>query len=143
MARIFYSVSGEGRGHATRVRAVVEGLRRIHEVTILAFGDAVDLLRPLFADCENVEVREIPGPRFVYNTRRQLSYWKTAWRGAGYALRLPRLVGDIVRLIEEQQPVLAVTDFEPALPRAARKIGLPFLSVDHQHFLTSYDLLVI
>ncbi|MCP5528711.1 MAG: hypothetical protein H7A47_18120, partial [Verrucomicrobiales bacterium] len=32
MARIFISMSGEGRGHATRVRAVTEALRAQHEV---------------------------------------------------------------------------------------------------------------
>jgi uncharacterized protein (TIGR00661 family) len=42
--------------------------------------------------------------------------------------------------LDEAQPDLAVADFEPALPRMARRRGLPFVSVTHQHFLVAYDL---
>jgi len=33
-----------------------------------------------------------------------------------------------------------ITDFEPALPRAARLCRVPFVSLNHQHFLRTYDL---
>lgn len=36
MARVFVSLAGEGRGHATRVRALVEMLRGRHEVVLFA-----------------------------------------------------------------------------------------------------------
>jgi uncharacterized protein (TIGR00661 family) len=35
---------------------------------------------------------------------------------------------------------LAIVDFEPALPRAAARTGVPMISLDHQHFLRTYDL---
>jgi uncharacterized protein (TIGR00661 family) len=35
---------------------------------------------------------------------------------------------------------LAITDFEPLLPRAAERCGVPYLSFDHQHFLLVNDL---
>ncbi len=38
MATMFYSLSGEGRGYATRVHAIVEDLRKLHQTVIYAPG---------------------------------------------------------------------------------------------------------
>jgi uncharacterized protein (TIGR00661 family) len=35
---------------------------------------------------------------------------------------------------------ICISDFEPALPRAARQMGIPHVSLNHQHFLLTYDL---
>jgi uncharacterized protein (TIGR00661 family) len=43
-------------------------------------------------------------------------------------------------MIEREQPDLILTDFEPALPRAANAVGVPYASLNHQHFLLTYDL---
>ena len=138
MAKIFYSMAGEGRGHATRVRAVVEELRPRHEIVLFAPGDAHDLLEPVYRDTE-VEVRRIPCMRFAYSQKR-LNPFATAWSGAGYVARLPWLVDELRRQIEREAPDLVISDFEPALPRAAKRAGVPFISFDHQHFLSCCDL---
>ena len=138
MARIFYSMAGEGRGHATRVRAMVEELRADHELTLFAPGDAHDLLAPVYAGTD-IEVRRIPCLRFSY-TGSQLNTVATAWDAARYLWGLPRLVRRLRGEIARGRPDLVVTDFEPALARAARAEGVPFLSLDHQHFLTCCDL---
>jgi uncharacterized protein (TIGR00661 family) len=139
MGRIFYSVAGEGRGHAIRVRTIVEELRREHQVVVFASHVAFDFLNDVFHGSWNVEVRRIPGLCFQYRGRR-VSYLNSIRHSIPYLQRLPNLVGTMERLIREQSPDLAITDFEPALPRAARRTGLPFVSFDHQHFLTSFDL---
>lgn len=139
MARLFFSVSGEGRGHATRVRAVVESLRHEHEITLFASGEAWRFLAPLYRGTR-VRVHRIGGLRFHYNAARRLNFSKTAAEAARFLRRLPMLVGMLGRLLEREQPDLVVTDFEPALPRAARRLGVPFISLDHQHFLLTYDL---
>jgi uncharacterized protein (TIGR00661 family) len=138
MARIVYSLAGEGRGHATRVRAVVEHLRHAHEFTLLAPSVAYDFLSGVYAGTE-VNVRRIPGLLFHYRHRR-FSHRKTIVETVRYLKRLPRLINSIRRMIEDFNADLAITDFEPALPRAAQKAGLPVISVNHQHFLVSYDL---
>jgi hypothetical protein len=38
MAKVFISLSGDGRGHATRIRALVEALRAEHEITLFTSG---------------------------------------------------------------------------------------------------------
>lgn len=139
MAKIFISMSGEGRGHATRVRALTEELRTQHEVVLLAPGDAHNFLAPLYA-MSSVTVCQIPGLRFTYTADDRVCYRRTLADAAGYVRQLPAVIRTLRDLIETQQPDLAITDFEPALPRAARQSGLPFVSVNHQHFLRTYDL---
>lgn len=138
MATIFYSVAGEGRGHATRVRTVVEDLRRRHHVTIFAPGVALEFLERCYKGTD-VHVYPIPGLLFHY-ARGQMNYLHTAWEGANYIWRLPRLVNQLEAQIRMHDADLVITDFEPALPKAARRCGVPFISLDHQHFLTVSDL---
>jgi len=64
-ATVYYGVCGEGRGHATRARAIVEELRRNYRVRVFAAGDAHDLLRPEYAGNQIVgEARALGKPVF-------------------------------------------------------------------------------
>ncbi|NIM89942.1 MAG: teichoic acid biosynthesis protein [Candidatus Aminicenantes bacterium] len=139
MSKIFYTLSGEGRGHAARVRAVIEELRKNHEVTIYTSAYAYQLLTPVYRHTE-VEVRYIPCLHFHYGTQKKLNYWKTGWHGLRFITHLPHLVHKLQEDIETEMPDLIITDYEPALPRAARRCGVPFISLNHQHFLLTYDL---
>ena len=42
----------------------------------------------------------------------------------------------LLKLIDEFQPDVAISDYEFLLPRASRHVGLPCLSLDHQHIIT-------
>lgn len=138
MATIFYSVAGEGRGHATRARALVEALRQEHQIHLFASGDAFTLLQNVFFETE-IRLHSIPCLRFHYRQHR-LSYLKSAKESISYLWNLSSLIQRLEEQIIQHQPDLVITDFEPALPRAARRQGVPFISVDHQHFLTVSDL---
>jgi uncharacterized protein (TIGR00661 family) len=139
MSRIFYSVGGEGRGHATRVRAVVEELRNEHEIVIYASNQAFELLAPVYA-LSKVKVLRIPGFSNFYSKSRKLDYWKTGYHGTRFVLKIPQLIKKMQQDIEEEKPDLIITDYEPSLPRAALRCGVPFISINHQHFLLTYDL---
>ncbi len=139
MAKIFYSLSGEGRGHATRVRTMVEALRTEHDIVLFAPGDAYEMLAPRYAGT-GVRVYRIPGLHFHYDDRHVLSFWQTTREAARYLWKLPRLVSWLEQMIRSESPDLVITDFEPALPQAAQRVGVPFISLDHQHFLVANDL---
>lgn len=139
MAKIFISLSGEGRGHATRVRALVEALSAAHQVRIFAPGDARAFLAPLYAGTE-VRVDPLPGLCFAYDDRHRLRYSATLRRLLSYLRQLPATLDRLTTELRREQPDLVITDFEPALPRAARRCGVPFVSLNHQHFLRTYDL---
>ncbi|MEM9187134.1 MAG: glycosyltransferase family protein [Planctomycetota bacterium] len=139
MATIFYSVMGEGRGHAARARSMVESLRNRHRVVLYTSHDALAFLRAAYEDDAGVEVREIPGLQFHY-TEGKLDNGKTIreglsfWWNSGKSVRA--LEADVLR----DEPDLVVCDFEPLMPRAAHRHGVPVLSLDHQHFMVAYDL---
>ncbi len=144
MGKIFYSLAGEGRGHATRVQTIVDSLSKKHSITIFAPNHAYDLLKPLYKNAKSrlrgIRLVRIPGLSFHYNSRKELDYIKTAYYGLRYYLALPRLIHWIKKKIAKEKPDLIISDFDPALPRAARKMNLSFISLDHQHFLSTYDL---
>jgi len=50
------------------------------------------------------------------------------------------LVAALRRRLQAERPDLVISDFEPSLPRAAQREGIPFLSVDHQQVLVACDL---
>ena len=142
MAKIFYSMAGEGRGHAVRVFALVEQLRREHELVLFASGDAYEFLAKSYNDgrIENVRLVRVSGLRFRY-TGGKLDLLKSTAGAFAFARRvMPKLVDAMRRRIDAERPDLAISDFEPTLPRAARATGLPWMSIDHQHVLLAYDL---
>ncbi|MGL4514470.1 MAG: glycosyltransferase family protein [Lacipirellulaceae bacterium] len=139
MATIFYSVMGEGRGHAARARAMVERLRDRHRVVLFTSHDALEFLRAEYAGDAAVEVHQVPGLKFHYTARR-LDNSKTIREGLSFWFTTGRHVRQLAAHFEREKPALVVCDFEPLVPRAAHRAGVPVLSLDHQHFLSTYDL---
>ncbi len=141
MARIAISLCGEGRGHATRICTLVEHLRREHELVIYTSADAFAFLSGRYrANAGGIEVREIPGLVFQY-TGGRLDVMKTIAAGLDYQARiLGPLVDRLMAEIDRFGADIGITDFEPALPRACARQGVPLVSIDHQHFLLAYDL---
>lgn len=139
MAKIFFSMAGEGRGHATRVRSVVEELRRDHQLVLYASGAAHQMLTAAYEASDDVAVRSIPGLQFAYRGGR-LDYFKSLYQSLPYLFRLDGNIAALEGVLRRERPDLVVTDFEPLLPRAARRSGVPFVSFNHQHFLVTYDL---
>jgi uncharacterized protein (TIGR00661 family) len=139
MARIFISLSGDGRGHATRVRTLVESLRKSHSLVLHTFGQGHEFLSHHY-DGSSVRVRCIPGLHFGYGASGSVIIRKSVARATEYLLRLPGLLAGLRVSMAVEQPDLVISDFEPALPRAARQMGIPHISLNHQHFLLTYDL---
>ena len=143
MAKIFYSMAGEGRGHAVRVRTLVEHLKHEHELHLFAPDEAHDFLQRFYGPQSpdpSIQLWRVPGLRFHY-VGGKLNLAGSIGRGIRYAAwELPRLVAAFRRRIQAERPNLVISDFEPALPRAARREGIPFLSVDHQQVLVACDL---
>ena len=131
MARILYSLSGQGRGHTSRVLAVSDELRRRGHDIHFCCGDpaASALLR------DGYPVLRIPAPaERVRNNRVRIV--ASAWRNAPLAFRTPYIVEALAERMRALDPDLVVSDFEPFAPRAARTLGIPCVALDHQHILT-------
>ncbi|MEO1993372.1 MAG: glycosyltransferase family protein [Pirellulales bacterium] len=141
MARIAISVCGEGRGHASRIATLVESLAENHDILIYTSGDALSFLQTRFSkQSGRIDLQEIPGIVFQY-TNGYLDIMRSIAAGLEYQAReLGPLVDRMIQELDVFGADLAITDFEPALPRAASRKQIPLVSVDHQHFLLAYDL---
>ena len=140
MARIVIGVCGEGRGHAARACTLVERLGGGHEYLVVSTDEALAFIAGRSSAGGRLRFLDVPGIRFQYAGGR-LDVARTIASGLWYGWRrLPDLLARVERAIAEFGADLAITDFEPIVPRAARRLGIPLVSVDHQHFLVSYDL---
>lgn len=137
MARIIYALSGQGRGHTSRVIAISDELRRRgHEVIFCCGGTARDIL-----ESQGEPVIPVPALRQVLEGN-EVRFGETILENWKSILGLPRIVRRLARAFQAFAPTLLITDFEAFSPRAARRIGLPVLSFNHQQVVTetSYEL---
>jgi len=136
--RILYGVVGEGMGHATRSRVVIEQLlRRGHEVRVVVSGRAHRFLRERLRDYPRASLEEIQGFRLVYHRNRLdksgslLSQLRDAPFDLTQNLRVYRKVAE-----EGMQPELVISDFESWAAFYAVNHFLPVLSIDNLQIIT-------
>lgn len=130
MANILYGVNGEGSGHSTRSKEIIEHLQHQgHTVHVASFDRG---LRNLSAD---FDVTEIYGLRLAY-VQNKVRYGRTVVHNLFRAPDAVRSIRRLSRLADEWKIQVAVTDFEPLTARLARHKRLPLISIDNQHCLT-------
>ncbi|MCB0717261.1 MAG: glycosyl transferase [Bacteroidetes bacterium] len=131
MARIVYALSGQGRGHTSRVLAMSAELRsRGHEIVFCCGGTAREILNE-----QGEAVIEVPALRQVVHENK-LQIVSTLWQNAGSVCGQRSIVGDLADQFRDFGPDLLITDFEAFSPKAARKLGVPTLSFNHQEIVT-------
>jgi len=136
--RILYGVVGEGMGHATRSRVVIEQLlRRGHEVRVVVSGRAHRFLRERLRDYPRASLEEIQGFRLVYHRNRLdkrdslLSQLRGAPHDLTQNLRVYRKVAE-----DGMQPELVISDFESWAAFYAVNHFLPVISLDNLQIIT-------
>jgi uncharacterized protein (TIGR00661 family) len=127
MARVLYGIMGNTLGHVSRALAVARRLPE-HEFHFVGGGRVPEILRGLYP------VLEVPVAQTVY--KKQRAYvMATCGHLTRCVMSLPRVRTEILDLIDDWQPDVAICDREFFLPHAARKAGLPMFSLDHSHVL--------
>src|SRR4051812_41478097 len=111
MALIWYGVQGEGRGHATRAKTLLQRLVLDgHTVRIFTGGDATEIL----AHASLSALESIPMFRFVHKKNR-VDVGRSLRGNAGLAMQILAHRGDVVRrlvgLASRDRPELVVSDF--------------------------------
>lgn len=128
MARILYGVHGTGHGHAVRALTVARHFPQ-HEFLFVSHGTGAALLR------QEYPVEECPGLVTVFRHHR-VEVAATLHRNLKVLLQGRGLLRRILDILDRFQPEVAISDYEFFLPRACRRVGLPCLSLDHQHIVT-------
>ena len=123
--RILYGVVGEGMGHATRSRAIIERLVERHDVEVMASGRARAYL------ARTVAVRDVWGLTLAYDDNAVRRWATVAQNLSGAMSGWPRNVRACLRTAEEFAPEVVVTDFESLSHLYGRLHGLPVISLDN------------
>jgi len=130
--RILYGVVGEGMGHATRSRVVIEHLLHAgHAVHVVGSRGAHGFLARTFADREGFEITEIAGLHFVHEDgaiERLASFWSNLEQAPA---SLARNLAAYVTVGERFRPDLVVSDFESWAYLWGAAHGVPVVSIDN------------
>lgn len=129
--RILYGVVGEGMGHATRSKVVIEHLvSQGHQVEIVTSGRARDFLAKRFEG-----VNQIHGLHFVTEDNR-VRMGKTLWSNALAGVAgVPKNIAAYFELIENFAPEVVISDFESWTYLYAKVHRLPVISVDNMQVI--------
>jgi uncharacterized protein (TIGR00661 family) len=130
MAKIVYGVSGEGSGHSSRSREMIEHLEQLgHVVKVVSYDRGYRNLK------DDFDVFETEGLH-ITSSDNKVSIVKT------FTENLQRLSKGHKKLQELRkevfkgfQPDCAITDFEPMTAYLANHYDLPLITIDNQHRL--------
>jgi uncharacterized protein (TIGR00661 family) len=129
---ILYGVPGEGMGHATRSKVVIDHLlRKKNKLCIVSSGRAFQFLNNAFPGM----VTEIRGLHFAYKNaevskgRTFLSNLRSSGRNLVYNTGKKRLIR------RSFTPDLVITDFESFSYLFAKEHRLPLISIDNMQVL--------
>ncbi len=137
MAKILYGVAGEGMGHATRSRVIIEHLLGKHEVYIASSRKPRELLSRHFKN-----VHDIHGPYLSYKNNRVQSI-KTVFLNA---YKLPKgsyyTFKKLRRIVKEFKPDIIISDFEPFTNIISKFFRIPLISIDNMHIMVKCKIKV-
>lgn len=84
-------------------------------------------------------MRLIPGLSISYLNNR-VDFGRTLAASLSILIKKGRIGRQLAESLAGFRPDHALVDFEPFLPIAAKHLGIPFLSIDHQHVIPYMDL---
>jgi len=133
MARILYGVHGTQHGHAVRALILARHLATLgHEFLFVSSEEGAGLLSREF----QVERFENPGTRYK---NQRLDTPATLRLAARTLARRGAELRRLDALIRDFRPDAAISDYEYFVPIAAKRAGIPCLSIDHQHVISCCD----
>lgn len=131
--RILYGVCGEGFGHSSRAKEIIEHLKKKgHKILILTYGQAY----PVLKDFNTIK---ISGIHLEFN-KNKLLLSKTVKQGVKSISKNIYNFKSIKEKISAFNPQLCITDMEPLVPIFSYLYKLPLISIDNQHRLTHLNL---
>lgn len=143
---ILYGVVGEGMGHATRSRVVIEHLlSQGHRVMVVASSRAFGFLRDSFEGRPGFQILEIHGLCLAYRGN-DLSIRESLTRNIDMApAGVQRNVQAYRQLRERFQAQLVISDFDSWSYFYAKRHRLPVISIDNMQVINrcSHDTRVV
>lgn len=139
MAKIWYSVQGDGLGHAIRSSAIIEELRKKHSLFVTGCNKSYPFLKKRFGPL----VHEIEGNTFVYEDNEA----KLAKSLQGLMLTLPektvKNLKHLYSMTKRFSPDLIISDFEQVSHYFAFFLGVPIISLDNINILSECRMMPV
>ena len=135
--RILYGVVGEGMGHATRSRVILEHLLgRGHEIRVVVSGRAHSFLLERLASHPRIAIQEIHGLTLAYEDN-EVDVGRSLLRNLADAPKgLLRNIGVYREVAEDGfDPELVISDFESWAFLYGLNHRLPVVSIDNMQIL--------
>ena len=130
---ILYGVSGEGFGHSSRAKEVINYLlQKGHKVLILTYGQAYPILK-------EYNPIKIEGVHVCYN-KKGLSLNRTIFKNINVVIKNITNWREISEKIKQFSPNIGISDMEPIVPFFCYSKKVPLVSIDNQHRLTHIKL---
>ncbi len=134
--RVLYGVVGEGMGHATRSRVVLEHLLGAgHEVCVVVSGRAHRFLVERFSGREHIRIHEIKGLHLVYEENavdKSASLWSNLKQ---VPASLPYNLDVRKEILSSFRAEVVISDFESWAYFFGRSEGLPVISIDNMQII--------
>ena len=123
------ALAGFRLGHAMRMSRIIPALRsQGHRVVVYTADEGARYLEEVLPD---VPLHTVPA--FSYVQRRgRVDYLRTAVPGAARIAAGPWIVRRMEEELRSENVRLLLVDFEPFVSRAARRLGIPRVSINHQ-----------
>jgi len=133
--RILYGVCGEGFGHSSRSKEIINHLKkRGHKVLVITYGQAVKILKEFnLIKVEGISLS-------FYNNKLSLS--KTFFDNINKILKNLKNWNKIKKKISKFNPDLCISDMEVLVPIISYWKNIPLISIDNQHRLTNLNIKV-
>ena len=127
MKTIFYGLAGEGLGHAVRTMSVIERVKA--KICVFTWGEAFNF----FEKEQYPFLYPIDGLPFGRNKQNKITALRSVGKFFQFLSKYKSSFNYVAKQAEKLSPSLFVSDFEPILPRVAKTLGIPLLSIDNQH----------
>lgn len=130
MARILYGLCGVGIGHAVRGKVILNHLKKKHEVMIICSHKPYEYLSKIFNNVHKIEGFELEFKRNgILESLTVLNNLKKFSRKNYNQLK------EIIEKIKKFNPDYVISDWETLSSFVAKKLKIPLISIDNQHFL--------
>lgn len=132
--RILYGVCGEGFGHSSRAKEIINYLKsKNHKVLVLTYGQAYQILKPI------TQTIKVHGIHLTFK-KNKLSLPKTITSNITALAKNLKNFREVKSKINSFKPQLCISDMEPFVPIISHWRRIPLISIDNQHRLTHLNL---
>src|SRR3989344_7109038 len=137
MSRILYGLCGVGIGHAVRAKVIINQLRKKHEVMIICSHQPYEYLSKVFDN-----VHRIDGFELEFKRNSIIKYLTFLKNLSKFSIKNYNELKKITKKIKEFNPDYVISDWETVSSFIAKKLKIPLISIDNQHFLMkgSYEI---